>query len=80
MKPLGEEAKKYCRAGHLLERPFLKQFHQHSIDGRAPGYKSVAIHETPVGTSINRFESNKFVNRSLLTLFNYLSLTFYNSI
>ena len=27
MKPLGEEAKKYCQAGHLLERPFLKQLH-----------------------------------------------------
>jgi hypothetical protein len=35
MKPLGEEAKKYCQAGHLLERPFLEQFHQHSI-GRGP--------------------------------------------
>jgi hypothetical protein len=50
MKPLGEEAKKYCRAGHLLERPFLEQFHQHSIEGRTLGYKSIAIHETPVGT------------------------------
>jgi hypothetical protein len=49
MKPLGEEAKKYCRAGHLLERPFLEQFHQHSLDGRTLGYKSIAIHETPVG-------------------------------
>jgi hypothetical protein len=49
MKPLGEEAKKYCRAGHLLERPFLEQFHQHSIEGRTCGYKSIAIHETPVG-------------------------------
>jgi len=50
MKPLGEEAKKYCRAGHLLERPFLEQFHQHSLEGRTLGYKSLAIHETPVGT------------------------------
>jgi hypothetical protein len=49
MKPLGEEAKKYCRAGHLLERPFLEQFHQHSLEGRTLGYKSLAIHETPVG-------------------------------
>ena len=49
MKPLGEEAKKYCRAGHLLERPFLEQFHQHSIEGCTLGYKSIAIHETPVG-------------------------------
>ena len=32
LKPLGDEAKKYCREGHLLERPFLKQFHQHCLD------------------------------------------------
>jgi hypothetical protein len=51
MKPLGEEAKKYCRAGHLLERPFLEQFHQHSVHGLTLGYKSIAIHETPVGMS-----------------------------
>ena len=49
MKPLGEEAKKYCRAGHLLERPFLEQFHQHSVQGLTLCYMSIAIHETPVG-------------------------------
>ena len=51
MKPLGEEAKKYCREGHLLERPFLKQFHQHCLDEtiNTCGYNSIAIHETPVG-------------------------------
>jgi hypothetical protein len=49
MKPLGEEAKKYCRAGHLLERPFLEQFYQHSVQGLTLGYKAIAIHETPVG-------------------------------
>ncbi|OEU14444.1 hypothetical protein FRACYDRAFT_240987 [Fragilariopsis cylindrus CCMP1102] len=48
MKPLKEEAKAYCRQGHLLERPFLVQFHQHSKEGLTRGYKSVAIHETPV--------------------------------
>jgi hypothetical protein len=53
MKPLGEEAKKYCRAGHLLERPFLKQFHQHSMEGLTLGYKSLAIHETPVGALLH---------------------------
>ncbi|OEU05678.1 hypothetical protein FRACYDRAFT_258685, partial [Fragilariopsis cylindrus CCMP1102] len=40
MKPLSEEAKKYCRQGHLLERPFLEQFHQHSVEGLTRGYKS----------------------------------------
>ena len=51
MKPLGEEAKKYCRAGHLLERPFLKQLHQHCFDKtiNTCGYNSIDIHETPVG-------------------------------
>jgi hypothetical protein len=49
MKPLGEEAKRYCRAGHLLERPFLEQFYQHSVQGLTLGYKAIAIHETPVG-------------------------------
>ena len=49
MKPLGDDAKKYCREGHLLERPFLEQFHQHSQDGITCGYKAIAIHETPVG-------------------------------
>ncbi|OEU22028.1 hypothetical protein FRACYDRAFT_232182 [Fragilariopsis cylindrus CCMP1102] len=48
MKPLKEEAKAYCRQGHLLELPFLKQFHQHSMEGLTCGYKSIAIHETPV--------------------------------
>ncbi|OEU17716.1 hypothetical protein FRACYDRAFT_238144 [Fragilariopsis cylindrus CCMP1102] len=45
---LKDEAKAYCRQGHLLERPFLEQFHQHSKEGLTQGYKSVAIHETPV--------------------------------
>ena len=48
MKPLGEEAKKYCREGHILERPFLKQFHKHSQDGVICGYNSIAIQETLV--------------------------------
>ncbi|OEU09246.1 hypothetical protein FRACYDRAFT_248581 [Fragilariopsis cylindrus CCMP1102] len=48
MKPLKDEAKAYCRQGHLLERPFLEQFHQHSKEGLTRGYKSIAIHETPV--------------------------------
>jgi hypothetical protein len=55
MKPLGEEAKKYCRAGHLLECPFLKQFHQHSMEGLTLGYKPIAIHETPAGMSCISF-------------------------
>ena len=53
MKPLKEEAKAYCRQGHLLERPFIEQFHQHSIQGLTRGYKSIAIHETPVGTLLH---------------------------
>ena len=32
MKPLREKAKTYYQEGHLLERPFLKQFSQHSLD------------------------------------------------
>jgi len=48
MKKLSDEAKKYCRAGHAMERPFLRQFHKHSIDGLTCGYKSIAIHETPL--------------------------------
>ena len=49
MKPLGDEAKKYCREGLLLERPFLEQFHKHSQEGLTCGYRSIAVHETPVG-------------------------------
>ena len=51
LKPLGDEAKKYYREGHLLERPFLKQFHQHCLDETVNtcGYNSIAIHEIPVG-------------------------------
>ena len=51
MKPLGDKAKKYCREGHLLERPFLEQFHKHCLDENINtcGYNSVAIHETLVG-------------------------------
>ena len=48
MKPLSDEAKIYCREGHALERPFLKQFHQHSVDGRTLGYNSLRISETPL--------------------------------
>ena len=50
-KPLGDEAMKYCREGHLLERPFLEQFHKHCLDENINtcGYNSIAIHETPVG-------------------------------
>jgi hypothetical protein len=33
MKPLGEEAKKYCQAGHRLERPFLEQFRHTQYGG-----------------------------------------------
>ena len=55
MKPLKEEAKAYCRQGHLLERPFLEQFHRHSMEGLTRGYRSVAIHETPVGTLLCLF-------------------------
>jgi hypothetical protein len=83
MKPLGEEAKNYCRADHLLERPFLKQLHQHSLEGRTCGYKSIAIHETPVGTlcllcllcSLFRFDSIYSVYYlTLIYLFIYLFL------
>ena len=53
LKPLGDEAKKYCREGHLLKRPFLEQFYKHSQDGITCGYKAVAVHETPVGKCTN---------------------------
>ena len=50
LKPLGDEVKKYCRKGHLLECPVLEQFREHCLDKNinTRGYKSVARHETPV--------------------------------
>ena len=51
MKKLGSEAKKYCRAGHDMEKPFLEEFHKHSTRGLTCGYKSLAIHETPLVAS-----------------------------
>jgi len=48
MKPLKDDAKKYCRKGHELERPFLEQFFEHSRQGKTIGYKALAIHETPL--------------------------------
>jgi hypothetical protein len=87
MKPLGEEAKKYCRVGHLLERPFLEQFRQHSMEGLTLGYKPIAMHETPVGTLLQcillhclSIDSIRFVDNRYSFLYNYLSLIVYNSI
>jgi hypothetical protein len=51
MKKLKDAAKKYCREGHAMEIPFLREFHQHSTDGITCGYKSIAIHETPLVAS-----------------------------
>ena len=51
MKKLSDEAKKYCRAGHDMEKPFLEEFHKHSVLGLTCGYKSIAIHETPLVSS-----------------------------
>ena len=50
-KTLGEEAKKNCQAGHLLERPFLKQLHQHCLYKTINTcvYNYIAIYETPIG-------------------------------
>ena len=48
MRPLKDEAKKYCRQGHALERPFLQQFFEHSQQGKTRNYKALAIFETPL--------------------------------
>ena len=48
MRKLKDSAKKYCREGHAMEIPFLKEFHEHSAAGITCGYKSIAIYETPL--------------------------------
>jgi len=60
MKPLGETAKKYCREGQLLERPFLEQFQSHCLDDsiNTLGYELRGIHETPNGKQYTQITSN----------------------
>ena len=48
MKPLKHEAKKYCRKGHALEHPFLRQFFEHSRRGFTGRFNALAIHDTPL--------------------------------
>ena len=64
MKPLKDDAKKYCRKGHELERPFLEQFFEHSRQGKTVGYNALAIYETPLVESSLESLPDSFLDSS----------------
>ena len=82
LKPLGDEVTKYCLEGHLLERPFLEQFYNHSQDGITCGYKAIAVHKNPVGECRNK--TSLFISSCIVCVLTNLGLStfsfrFYNT-